>query len=73
MTRIVVSSSGGTHKEERSRNSWADQPSLMSAEQVSTPRVHKRGVSEEVPADDSQDALLMLVSLHFSSHKHNLF
>lgn len=73
VTRIVVSSSGATHKEERSRSSWADQPSLVSAEQVSTPRAHKRGVSEEVAADDSQDALLMLVSLHFSSHKHILF
>lgn len=63
-TRILLSSSGATYnKEERSHSSWADRPSLMSAEQSGTPRARKRGVPEHVHADDGQDALLMLVSL----------
>lgn len=71
-TQIVISSSGAINKEERSlRSSWADRPSLMSAEQGSTPLAHKRGASDVVPVDDSQDALVMLVSLHSPSQKHN--
>lgn len=70
-TRIVISSSGAAHREERSlRSSSADRPSLMSAEQGSVSLAHKRGASEVVPADDSQDALVMLVSMHFSCPKH---
>lgn len=70
VTRIVISSSGAINKEEQSlRSSWADRPSLMSAEQGSAPLAHKRGASDVVPVDDSQDALVMLVSLHSPSHK----
>lgn len=72
VTRILVSSSGAKHKEERSRSSWADQPSLMSAEQVGTPRAQKRGVPEDASTDYGQDALLMLVSLYSSDHEHVL-
>lgn len=61
VSRVLVSSSGATHKEESSGGSWADQPSSMAAEQLDTPRAHKRGVPDEASADDSQDALLMLV------------
>lgn len=62
VTRVVVPS-GPAHKEERSRGSWADQPSLMSGEQSTTSRNHKRTSPDDNRADDSQDALLMLVSL----------
>lgn len=60
VSRVLVSSSGANHKEER--GSWADQPSLMSAEQLSSPRGQKPGVPDDGPVDQSQDALLMLVS-----------
>lgn len=68
VTRVVVSG-GVIHKEERSRGSWADQPSLMSADHSGTPRRQKRGVSVDIPAVESQDALLMIVS-GFPSAKH---
>lgn len=61
VTRVVVSG-GVIHKEERSRGSWADQPSLMSADHSGTPRTQKRGGPVDIPAVDSQDALLMIVS-----------
>lgn len=61
VTRLVVSG-GVVHKEERSGGSWADQPSLMSADHLGTPRTQKRGGPVDIPAVDSQDALLMLVS-----------
>lgn len=61
VTRVVVSG-GVVHKEERSRGSWADQPSLMSVDHLGTPRTQKRGSPVDIPAVDSQDALLMLVS-----------
>lgn len=61
VTRVSVTS-GPAHKEDRSRGSWADQPSLMSAEQSGPTRTPKRGASTEAPADYDQDALLMLVS-----------
>lgn len=60
ISRILVSSSGAVHKEER--GNWADQPSLISEERLGTPRAHKRGMPEDVPVDQGQDALLMLVS-----------
>ncbi|OQE31180.1 hypothetical protein PENSTE_c001G05882 [Penicillium steckii] len=62
VTRGVVPS-GPAHKEERSRGSWADQPSLMSGEQSTTSRSHKRMSPDDNRADDSQDALLMLFRL----------
>lgn len=61
VTRVVVSG-GVVHKEERPRGSWADQPSLMSADHSGTRRTQKRGGPVDMPAVDSQDALLMLVS-----------
>ena len=61
VTRVVVSG-GVVHKEERSRGSWADQPSLMSADHSGTPRTQNRGGPADIPAVDSHDALLMLVS-----------
>lgn len=61
VTRVVVSGGVG-HKEERSRGSWADQPSLISADHLCTPRTQKQGGPVDIPAVDSQDALLMLVS-----------
>lgn len=63
VTRVVVPTSPA-HKEERSRGSWADQPSLMSGEQSSTSRTHKRSSPEDNRPDDGQDALLMLVGLY---------
>lgn len=60
-TRVVASPSPA-HKEERSRGSWADRPSLMSGDHSSSSRTHKRSVPEAAPVDDSHDALLMLVS-----------
>ncbi|CAI7635078.1 unnamed protein product [Penicillium pancosmium] len=62
VTRIVVPTSPA-HKEERSRGSWADQPSLMSGEQSSTSRTHKRSSPDDNRSDDGQDALLMLFRL----------
>ncbi|KAJ5175910.1 uncharacterized protein N7482_001787 [Penicillium canariense] len=62
VTRVVVSG-GVIHKGERSRGSWADQPSLMSVDHSGTPRTQKRGVAIEGPVVDSQDALLMLFRL----------
>jgi len=62
VSRVLVSGSGTVHKEER--GSWADQPSLMSAEQLNTPRAHKRGIVDDAPVDQAQDALLMLVDFH---------
>ncbi|KAJ5112627.1 hypothetical protein N7532_000672 [Penicillium argentinense] len=62
VTRVVLSSGAG-HKEERSRGSWADQPSLMSGEHSSSSRNHKRTVPDDHLANDSQDALLMLFRL----------
>lgn len=71
-TRILLSSSGATYKEARS-SSWADQPSVMSAEQPATPRARKRDGPEYERADDGQDALLMLVSPPpLSKHRHGL-
>ncbi|KAJ5666417.1 uncharacterized protein N7477_008865 [Penicillium maclennaniae] len=61
VSRILVSRSGAAHKEER--GSWADQPSLMSAEQLSSSRAQKRGVPDDNPVDKGQDALLMLFRL----------
>lgn len=61
VTRIVASP-GAAYKEERSRGSWADRPSLMSADHSSSSRTHKRSVPETAPVDESHDALLMLVS-----------
>lgn len=55
--------SGAVIKEDRPRGSWADQPSLMSAENSGTTRTHKRGASTAAPANYDQDAPLMLVSL----------
>lgn len=66
VTRVVIPSSP-THKEERSRGSWADQPSSMSGEQSSTSRTHKRTSPDDNRADDGQDALLMLVGLLLQS------
>jgi hypothetical protein len=48
------------HKEERSRGSWADQPSLMSGEHS---RTNKRASSDIATSDGGQDALLMLFRL----------
>jgi hypothetical protein len=62
VTRIVVPTSPA-HKEERSRGSWADQPSLMPGEQSSASRNHKRSSPDDNSSDDGQDALLMLVCL----------
>ncbi|KAI2789168.1 hypothetical protein POX_e07196 [Penicillium oxalicum] len=62
VTRVVVSG-GVLYKEENSRGSWADQPSLMSADHSSPPRKHKRGAAGDLPAVDAQDALLMLFRL----------
>jgi hypothetical protein len=59
VSRGLVSSSGLAHKEER--GSWADQPSLMSAEQLSSLRAQKRSIPDDTPVDQGQDALLMLV------------
>lgn len=64
VTRVVVPSSAA-HKEERSRGSWADQPSLMSGEHSSNSRSYKRTSPVDNRADDSQDALLMVVCLSF--------
>ncbi|KAJ5666726.1 hypothetical protein N7462_011135 [Penicillium macrosclerotiorum] len=61
-TRIVASG-GIVHKEERSPGSWTDRPSLMSAEHSGTIRAHKRSAVPEVPAVESQDALLMIFRL----------
>ncbi|KAJ5215472.1 uncharacterized protein N7498_001879 [Penicillium cinerascens] len=61
MTRILVSSSGAGHKEER--GNWADQPSLISEEQLGIPRAHKRGMLEDITVDQGHDALLMLFRL----------
>ncbi|KAJ5133189.1 hypothetical protein N7526_004554 [Penicillium atrosanguineum] len=61
MSRVLVSSSGAAHREER--GSWADQPSLISADQLSSPRAQKRVVPDDIPVDQSQDALLMLFRL----------
>ena len=64
VSRVLISSSGAAHKEER--GSWADRPSLMSAEQLSSPRAQKRGIPDDGPVDQSQDALLMLVSFSYT-------
>ena len=63
VTRILASS-GAAHKEDRSRGSWADQPSSMSVEQSGTFRSPKRGASIEESASYKydEDAPLMLVS-----------
>lgn len=61
-------SNGASRKEERVRGSWTDHSSSMSGDNHhhSAPRVHKRPIHDEEPlADDSQDALLMLVSCFF--------
>jgi hypothetical protein len=53
-------------KEERTRSSWADQPSLMSGEHSnpSITRTRKRVIpDDEVVTSEGQDALLMLVSV----------
>ncbi|KAF3394255.1 hypothetical protein F1880_004746 [Penicillium rolfsii] len=62
VSRVVVSG-GMLYKEERSQGSWADQPSLMSADHSGTLRTHKRGGPVDIPAVDSQDALLMIFRL----------
>lgn len=62
VTRILVSSSSVARKDERSGSSWADRPSLMSAEQAGSLRGHELHASEDLSSDDGQDALLMLVS-----------
>jgi hypothetical protein len=72
VTRVVVSG-GVIHKEERSRGSWADQPSLMSADHSGTPRTQKRGGPVDIPAVDSQDALLMLVSRFILGYIHSRY
>ena len=57
----IVVTNGSTHKEERSRGSWADRPSLMSAEHSASPRTPNRAA----PSNAGPDALLMLVCAHF--------
>ncbi|KAJ5569556.1 uncharacterized protein N7459_008986 [Penicillium hispanicum] len=62
VTRVSMTS-GAVIKEDRSRESCVDQPSLMSAEHSGTARTHKRGASTEAPANYDQDAPLMLFRL----------
>ncbi|KAJ5484090.1 hypothetical protein N7539_005886 [Penicillium diatomitis] len=62
VTRVVVPG-GVLYKDERSQSSWADHPSLMSADQPPPPRKGKRGVATDIPAVQGQDALLILLRL----------
>ncbi|KAJ5319885.1 hypothetical protein N7508_000168 [Penicillium antarcticum] len=58
--------SSGAPKEERTRGSWADQPSLMSGEHSnpSITRTRKRAIpDDEIITNEGQDALLMLFRL----------
>ncbi|KAJ5232441.1 hypothetical protein N7468_005397 [Penicillium chermesinum] len=59
----VVLANGSSYKEQPSRSSWADQPSLMSLENSGTPRVRKRGVSRDRETDHCPNALLLLFRL----------
>ncbi|KAJ5702944.1 hypothetical protein N7488_010492 [Penicillium malachiteum] len=56
----VLVTNGSSHKEERSRGSWADQPSLMSGDHS---RANQRNIPEVAPSDGGEDALLMLFRL----------
>ncbi|CAI7602086.1 unnamed protein product [Penicillium glandicola] len=58
--------SSAAQKEERTRSSWADRPSLMSGEQSnpSITRARKRAIpDDEIITNEGQDALLMLFRL----------
>lgn len=57
----VVLANGSSYKERPSRSSWADQPSLISAEHSGTTRARKRGASDDREPDGGQNALLLLV------------
>lgn len=62
-------SGGAARKEERGRRSWTDHSSYMSSDNhhLGVTRLQKRAIHTEEPlADDSQDALLMLVRISLS-------